>query len=34
MNKTRRRGAVQIQVDQARENYKNARAQGDPNTQH
>ena len=33
-NETRRRGNVQIQVDQARENYKNARAQGDPNTQH
>ena len=32
-NETRRRGNVQIQVDQARENYKNARAQGNPNTQ-
>ena len=34
MNKTRRRGAVQIQVDQAREDYEEARRQGNPNTQH
>ena len=33
MNKTRRRGAVQIQVDQAREDYEEARRQGNPNTQ-
>jgi hypothetical protein len=32
-NETRRRGNVQIQVDQARENYEEARAQGNPNTQ-
>ena len=33
-NETRRRGNVQIQVDQAQQDYEKARRQGDPNTQH
>ena len=33
MNETGRRGTVQIQVDQAQQDYEKARRQGDPNTQ-